>query len=57
MEMRFLRCAFEVHVSRLYNDAAHTLAKEASYNVLDKVWLEDISRCIVEIVLKEQYTL
>jgi hypothetical protein len=47
IEMRFLRCAYVVHVSRLYNGAAHTLAKEASYNVLDKVWLEDIPRCIV----------
>jgi hypothetical protein len=45
-----------MHVFRLYNGATHTLAKEASCNGLDNVWLEDIPRCTVEIVLREQYT-
>jgi hypothetical protein len=52
--MRFLRCAYVVHVSRLYTDAAHILAKEASCYNLDNVWLKDIPRCIDKIVLRKQ---
>lgn len=54
IEMRFLRCAYVVHVSQLYNDAAHILAKEASCYSLDTVWLKDIPRCIAKIVLRKQ---
>jgi hypothetical protein len=49
------RYAFVVHVSREFNVATHVLAKEASSNFIDSVWIEDIPRSIASIVLGEQF--
>lgn len=43
------------HIKREANFAAHSLAREAIINVVDKVWIEEISNCIYGIVNREQF--
>jgi hypothetical protein len=38
------------HVKREINIAAHGLAEEAARKSMDKVWLEEVPQCIVDIV-------
>jgi hypothetical protein len=37
--------------------AAHSLAKAVVKQVIDQVWIEEILKCICDIVLLEQFTL
>jgi ribonuclease HI len=46
-----------VHAKRTQNHAAHGLAKEATREVMDKVWIEEIPLCIYDIILSEQFAL
>jgi ribonuclease HI len=52
-EIQGLRVASMVHVGREANSAAHCLANEVSSTSLDSVWLEEISSCILQVVLRE----
>jgi ribonuclease HI len=45
------------HSKRTNNYAAHGLAKEAVLNVMNKVWMEEISNCICDVVSSELYAL
>jgi hypothetical protein len=45
------------HVKRDTNFAAQGLAKEATINVIDKIWLEEIPRTIYDIVILKQFAL
>jgi ribonuclease HI len=49
-----LRSFAFVHIPRVLNEAAHTLAKSAAASLCDDVWLEDIPACILDIVTREQ---
>lgn len=42
------------HVKRDTNSAAHILAREVFSCVIDKVWDEEISNCICDILTNEQ---
>jgi ribonuclease HI len=46
-----------VHVPRDLNEAAHSLAKSASFNFCDDVWPEEAPSCIIDIVSREQRSL
>jgi len=52
-EIQGLRNVSMVHVGREANNAAHCLAKEASYNFIDSVWLKEIPSCILHVVLRK----
>jgi len=45
------------HVKRAANSTAHILVREAFSYVIDRVWVEEISYCIYDIVNKEQWLL
>jgi hypothetical protein len=45
------------NVSRVVNSAAHNLAKTTVKQVIDRVWIEEISNCICDLVLLEQLAL
>jgi hypothetical protein len=40
-----------IHVQREANGVAHTLAKEATRTVMDKIWMEESPICIFNICL------
>jgi hypothetical protein len=45
------------HVSRVVNFVAHSLAKAGVKQVINQVWMEEISNCICDLVLLEQLAL
>jgi ribonuclease HI len=54
-EMQSFRMVNFYYIPRGCNKAADTLAKEASQNCLDLVWLEETPRCVRDIVCREQH--
>jgi hypothetical protein len=46
-----------VHAKRGANEAAHGLAKLASQNYVDKIWIEEVPSNIQHIVNQERYAL
>lgn len=52
-EVHHLRSFAFVHVPRVLNEAAHTLAKSAAATLCDDVWLEATPTCILDIVTRE----
>jgi hypothetical protein len=43
------------HLQRDANSAAHSLAKEAILDVIDRVWVKETSSCIYGIANREQF--
>jgi len=54
-EMQSFRLAKFSFTPRECNMAAHTLAKEATRNKVEQIWLEDFLLSILSIVTREQY--
>ena len=52
--LQFWRMFF---VSREGNNAAHSLSKFATRNIVDKQWLHDSPNCILDIIMMEQVAL
>jgi hypothetical protein len=54
-KMQSFRLAKFSFTPKEYNMAAHTLAKEATHNKVEQIWLEDFLLSILSIVTREQY--
>jgi hypothetical protein len=53
VKLQGLRYASMAHVGREAKNVAHCLAKEASTNRIDSVWLEEIPSFILYVVLRK----
>jgi hypothetical protein len=42
------------YVNRLFNKAAHDLAKMACRHIIEKTWVDDILEAIRDVILMEQ---
>jgi hypothetical protein len=49
--------SWQIHIKREANFAAHELTKAATKQVMDSVWMEEISLCVCDIVTLEQHAL